>query len=782
MKKHATSTPRLISLVLAMIFVLSLFAANTNEVIYKVRQLREFLLYRPVSDGQTVTPFDSLAVTTRKKEIREEIDALLASTREDYETREITILGYLQDKGVLSLNNNDLNTHMNIRMTPEQADIVTRNPGNFYLTAKRELDQNLNWTYYNWVLKGYQESYYEDEEEINDIPKVEPVEINPEALIEITEYLYAKDPEGKTAIDKFRRGDYQSSLGDLLLVSQSTRTQRPTYYFWIGMNYMNLGDMTNARYYFEKYLQTYDTSYAGAARHYLDLIESQQTVFSHAWVNTYPAYLSSDSGESHFTVSPDGNYLYFSSLRPGSLKGANIWRAERLNSMWGYPETVNILNTNDDEALCSFSIDGNRAYLMGTYTKDKPDYDLYYSDRALDWTTPVNLSAINSEAEDIDPYVYQDKLMFFSSSRPGGYGGYDIYMSVFREGSWQAPVNLGSSVNSAGDEFSPFMDWDGKTLFFSSNGYPGFGGYDIYKVVVLNAEGSAWSRAENVGAPINSAFNESRFYHLKNSNEGILLSDRSKSGIYTMRPLNLEYAPRSYYTVDNAGNILYVKDTDATSPLSGLLASPEQERKYLEIYGNITNEKQEPVITELSFTYYRDQVRYTERVRPDNTGFYTIQIPVSHRYVIEASPAGYSRFTLDLLPRIDQTKVRQDIGLSPLDLDKVFVFSNIQFDYDSAVLQAGSYPVLNEIALTLLNNPGIRVEISGHTCENQGGEKYNNTLSRKRADAVVAYLESKGVNGNRMVSKGYGMSRPLNDNQSEEDKTLNRRVEVRIIK
>ncbi len=782
MKKQYTALYRLMSLGMLLLLCYGLYAANTNEVIYKVRQLREFLNLVPVSEGRVVTPLDSLAVIERKKEIQAEINALLASTREDYETWDITILGYIQDKGVLSLDNNDLKRHMNIRMTQEQADTITRNPRNYYLTAKRELDQSLSWAYYNWTLKGNDVVYYEDEVVTNTIPVTEPLAINPEALVEINRVVLSKDPEGLAAVTKYQSGLYEESLNDLLSVSQTTRTQRPHYYFWIAMNYMNLGDIGNARYYYEKYLQSYDTNYAGVARYYLDMTERQQTVFRRVRLNSFPAYLTENNGETHFVVTPDGKYLYYSSSRTAPFKNVNIWRAERLNNSWGYPELVPELCTDKAEAVGSFSVNGARAFLMGHYEKDKADFDIYYSDLDKTWQAPVPITAVNSPSEDIDPCVYQDRLMFFSSSRPGGFGGYDLYLSVNREGAWQEPVNLGSAVNSAGDETAPFMDWDGKTLFFASNGYPGFGGTDVYKTVVLNSEASLWSRAENVGAPINSLLNDNAFYHIKNSNDAILLSDRAQFGVGNMYPLSLEYAPRSYYTVDNAGNMLFIRDTDATSPLSGLLKTLDPPQKYIEVYGNCFNDKQEPISAEISFTYTLDGIRYTEKLRADKSGYYSIQLPASHKYSIETGPAGYSRYALDILPRIDQTRVRQDISLSPLDLDKVFVFSNIQFDYDSAVLQAESYPVLNEIALTLLNNPGIRVEISGHTCENQGGEKYNNTLSRKRADAVVAYLESKGVNGNRMVSKGYGMSRPLNDNQSEEDKTLNRRVEVRIIK
>ena len=766
--------------ILCLLLTGSLFCASVNEISFNVRQLREFLTYTPDLDGQILSAADSLVIQNRKAEIQQEINALLASSRERYTVEDITVLGYLQDQGVLSIENREFKRNMKIRMSQEEAEVVTSHPGNFYLEALRELDQNLSWVYYNWTLKGYNTIYYEEEEEINNIPEIELVSINPETMVDISYQLYKQNQTAKTALENYQDGDYRVSLNQFL-AEVRTGDVPATHYFWIAMNYLELGEISNAKYYLEQYLQTFDPNYVTIAQHYLDLIAEQENVFRRVRVNENPIYLSSDEGESHFTVSPDGTYLYFCSGRPAAFAKTNVWRAERLNNSWAYPELVEALSTNSDEALCSFSSNGMRAYLMGKYEQGRQDYDIYTSDDKNGWTSPVRLTTVNSDQQEIDPYVYQDRLMLFSSNRPGGFGGYDIYISIYNDGSWQRPFNLGANVNTAGDEIAPFLDWDGKTIFFSSNGYRGFGGYDIYKAVVLDGEAKTWSRAENVGAPVNSAYNDRAFYHLRNSNEAILLSDRARRGVLGIHPLSLEYAPRSYFIKDSDGQVKRVQDKDNTSPLSGLLTQVVEE-EYLEIWGTVLNDKNVPVQAELRFSYDRDGIHYHDLARPDEQGNYSIYLPVSKEYILDTNPSGYSMYSTRIKPPSQSSRVRQDLRLEPLDLDKVFVFSNIQFDYDSAVLKAESYPILNEIALTLLNNPTIRVEISGHTCENQGGEKYNTTLSENRAAAVLSYLKGKGVNANRMISVGYGLSRPLNNNLSEEDKALNRRVEVKIIK
>ena len=758
-----------------------LAGASVNEICFKVRQLREFLNYSPDLDGQALSTADSIIIQNRKAEIQEEINALLASSRESYTVSDITVLGYLEDRGVLSIENREFKRNMKIRMSQEQAEVVTSHPNNFYLEALRELDQNLNWVYYNWTLKGYNTIYYEEEEEVYDIPEVESVSINPEIMVDISYQLYEQNQAAKTALESYRDGDYRASLNQFLAEVRNGDVPA-THYFWIAMNYLELGEISNAKYYFEQYLQTFDQNYVMTARHYLDLIAEQENIFRRVQVNENPVYLTSDEGESHFIVSPDGNYLYFSSSRPADFAESNIWRAERLNNSWAYPELVETLCSDSDEALCSFSSNGIFAYLMGKYEQSRQDFDIYTSQNKNGWSSPTRLTTVNSDHQEIDPYVYQDRLMLFSSNRPGGFGGYDIYLSIYIDGSWQRPFNLGANVNTPGDEIAPFLDWDGKTIFFSSNGYRGFGGYDIYKAVVLDGEAKTWSQAENVGAPVNSAYNDKAFYHLHNSNEAILLSDRARDGVLGIQPLSLEYAPRSYYIKDSEGQVKRVQDTDNTSPLSGLLTPVVEEEEYIEIWGTVLNDKNFPVQAELRFSYNREGVHYVALARPDEQGNYSIYLPVSNEYGLDTNPSGYSMFATRIKPPSQASRFRQDLRLEPLDLNKVFVFSNIHFDYDSAVLKAESYPILNEIALTLLNNPSIRVEISGHTCENQGGEKYNTTLSENRAASVVNYLKGKGVKADRMIAVGYGLSRPLNNNLSEEDKALNRRVEVKIIR
>jgi outer membrane protein OmpA-like peptidoglycan-associated protein len=166
--------------------------------------------------------------------------------------------------------------------------------------------------------------------------------------------------------------------------------------------------------------------------------------------------------------------------------------------------------------------------------------------------------------------------------------------------------------------------------------------------------------------------------------------------------------------------------------------------------------------------------------KTDDKGDFKIELPYAHSYNVVINDTGNFIFSQDLQPQDNTDSLYTEIMLKKMETKKVFVFNNIQFDFDSSVIREVSYPILNDIALTLINNPEIKVEISGHTC-NMGSAKYNQWLSDRRAKAIVNYLISKDVEAERMTSIGYGLSKPIADNKTLSGKKLNRRVEVKVI-
>lgn len=167
-------------------------------------------------------------------------------------------------------------------------------------------------------------------------------------------------------------------------------------------------------------------------------------------------------------------------------------------------------------------------------------------------------------------------------------------------------------------------------------------------------------------------------------------------------------------------------------------------------------------------------------VTTDEDGCYEVTIPWADPYHVVINPDGYMIHQQRVPAPNDDEPVELNFVITALLLDKVFIFNNIQFEFDKATIMEESHQILNDIVLTLLNNPEVSLEISGHTC-NIGAEDYNQKLSERRAKAVVDYLIDKQIQADRLQYKGYGESDPLNDNSTPEKRALNRRVEVKVI-
>ncbi len=760
-----------------------LAARDPDEAKELVTTLRQFLAYDPgtAPQGADVTPAD---IQARKNEIQAQITAVLQSTRKTYTCRSynFTVNNYVISKGALSITDDNLNHTMWIKMTQAQGDAVTRNPDDFWLEAQQELDENFNWKYYNWVLKGSSTIYYEEQPEpVNTIPKPGATGPGNDPEADITVYYIEKDQPAQEAIRQFEERNIEASLEYFETVA-NTPQAHPEAFYWAAMNYISAGYPDTALMWLRKYLDSGNQTYATQAAAYYRILTEQNRIFVKSTVSALPSYLASTYGENHFVLSPDGEYLYFSAYREDNPDHLDIWRSARLNNQWAQPKRVEDLSTSRNEALTSFSLSGLRAYLMGAYTAGKSDYDIYQSDfKSNKWQKPASLAEVNSPEQDIDPWVHEDYLMFFSSNRPGGYGGYDLYYSLFSSGKWQAPVNFGPGVNSSGNECAPFLDWDGKTLFFCSDGYNSLGGSDLYKVVILDSGLQKVSLPENLGAPINSAFNELRFYHSKNSNLAMLISDRGATKKPNLYSANLVYSERGYYQPDEQGQWVWTKDTDPTSPLTGLKPLQAVNLQEITLSGKVTDDKQKPLVATLDISWSLDGIRYQDSVRSNRDGTYSIPVPALDSLYIESNLSGYRKFSWMIKPDPASTVCLFDVQLEPLEVGRSYVYEDILFLPGSAVLRTETYPKLMDLAQTLLSNTSFKVEISGHTATNEYSTERDLKLSQDRAETVMLYLQSVGVAPGRMIAKGYGRNFPKWDNATDEGQRRNRRVEFKIL-
>jgi len=504
-------------------------------------------------------------------------------------------------------------------------------------------------------------------------------------------------------------------------------------------------------------------------------MDRQYLIFEKITMREMPSYLNSRNSDYGAIVSPDKKYMYFTSLRPSRYDKENIYRSEKLNNTWSKPQLVTELSTDKNETIGSITPDGNTAYVFGNYERGKIDGDLYTSTYSGKWDNPKPIQRLNTTQVELQPMCYEDQLLFFVSSRPDGIGGTDIYVSSKLDGEWQEPINLGPMINTVGNEQTPFLDWDGKTLFFASDNHVGFGGYDIFKAVKIGDNWTDWSIPENLGLPINSIKNDRYYYHIKNTNEAIFSTDRQAEGFENLFALNLVYAPREYLIVDKTTG-----DKKTVFDETDVIAQKKPTKSPIRFTGRITDEDRNPIMADVIFNYDIDENSYRDVTGTDNNGRFDITLPYADKYVVTVNKDGYFISSKEFYPTDDSTTVEINFELQKMVVKKVFVFNNVQYEFDSAVILESSYPVLNDIVLSMINNPEIKIEVSGHTC-NIGTAKYNLKLSERRAKSVVEYLLSKDVEPERLTFKGMGLTAPIADNGTPEGRILNRRVEVKVV-
>ena len=442
------------------------------------------------------------------------------------------------------------------------------------------------------------------------------------------------------------------------------------------------------------------------------------------------------------------------------------------DGQWSAARPLPGVNTQTyNEGAQSLTADGN--YLVFTAC-DRPDglggCDLYFSERdaAGNWSGVRNLGEpVNSRFPDKQPSLSADgSLLFFNSSRPGGVGGEDLYVSGrLTDGSWSRPVNLGATINTKGNDNFPFWAADGKTLFFTSNGHPGLGGADIFRSEL--GGDNRWATPVNLGYPINTAAEETNLFVARDGNTAYFSKgERSADGkladvdIYRfflpehLRPTATTYLAatvRDARTKAPLRATVRLRATDATAPSRS--RRTDTEGKFVSLL---------PVGSDWALTV--DHPGYL---------FFTTRFRLSEGFTQE-NPY---ELTIDLQPVTEDPPVDD----SRAEADGAIAFRNVLFDSGSADLLPVSADELDRLAETLTAAPAFSVEIVGHT-DDVGKPADNQQLSEARAVAVRTYLIGKGVAAGRITTAGRGESQPVTGNDTAAGRAANRRVTFRLFR
>jgi outer membrane protein OmpA-like peptidoglycan-associated protein/Tol biopolymer transport system component len=412
------------------------------------------------------------------------------------------------------------------------------------------------------------------------------------------------------------------------------------------------------------------------------------------------------------------------------------------------------VNTNLNEGAQNISQDGQLLIFTGcNYPEGQGSCDLYFSvKRNNGWSEPQNLGpVVNTDFWESSPSLSPDKRdLYFASSRAGGFGGRDIWVTHrLPSGKWSMPENLGEAVNTSGDESCPFMHADNQTLYFNSNGHTGYGMTDLFFSKKIND--SSWVMAENLGYPINTIDDEGSLIVAADAKTAYYASDKGEGmGGLDIYRFQLREDIRPLRTLWVKGKV-FDKKTKA-----GL-----------------------PSAVELSDVKNKTPI---SKIQTDEDGNYLVTLPVGKDYAFNVNRKDYLFYSDNFLLTSNNSDsvFTVNIPLQPIEPGASTVLKNIFFETKKFDLKPESTGELDKLVTLLTDNPKLKIQIDGHT-DNVGQEKDNLLLSNNRAKSVVGYLLQKGIAPARLTAKGFGAAKPVADNTTEKGKALNRRTELSVI-
>jgi len=375
--------------------------------------------------------------------------------------------------------------------------------------------------------------------------------------------------------------------------------------------------------------------------------------------------------------------------------------------------------------------------------------DLFYSEMSNEkWGERKNMGeVINSPQWDAQPSVSGDgNKIVFSSARPGGMGGKDLWMTQKVNGAWTKPVNLGPTINTKLDEEAPFIHYDGVTLYFASNGHPGYGQHDIFMSRL--SDDASWGKPENLGKGVNTSQDDVGFYVDASAQKAYFASAREGGfgglDIYSIKLID-KFKPK---------------------PVNYLLGKV------------IDKETKKPISAKVRLVNLQSQ----KVIFQDSVSTFLIPVNAGSNYALHSMAKGYMLDSRNFQPTestIDKPYIIEAL-LERIKTNQIVTLNNIFFDIDKYDLKPESDVELKTVLQLLTANPTMKIEISGHT-DNTGSEVHNKELSANRATALKLYLEKFGIAPLRLIAKGYGASKPNESNDTETGRAKNRRIEIRIL-
>jgi len=488
--------------------------------------------------------------------------------------------------------------------------------------------------------------------------------------------------------------------------------------------------------------------------------------------------VNSEYNEINPVISPDGKTLFFGRVsHPQNAHGQegsqDIWYSELANNQWSLARRMS-QPLNKEEYNCAYSVtpDGNTLLIMGAY--DRGNYQtrgFSFSKRTANgWSPPQKLNIPGLEGMSKGEYMCgflsndgKTLLMAFSEKKRSTKD--DLYVSFLQKnGTWIKPQDLGNEVNT--DDFietTPFLGADGNTLYFSSDRLGGQGSNDIYYTRRIDKTWKRWSKPVNLGPIINTEGYDAYYSVAASGDYAYMVSKKNSLG---------------------KGDIVRIKIKSDEPTAPPILPVPAPDPVVL-LSGKVLDTKTgKPIDARIIYENLADGTEVGTAQTDPRTGEYKIVLPKGIKYGVRAVAKDFiaESQNIDLTNMKDFKEISgTNLTLVPIEVNAVGVLNNLFFDTGKSEVRSDSYAELDRMVLTFNENPGLVLEIGGHT-DNVGTDAANIKLSQDRADSVREYIIGKGIEPDRVQSKGYGEAKPKATNDSEEGRQINRRVEFKVLK
>jgi len=477
--------------------------------------------------------------------------------------------------------------------------------------------------------------------------------------------------------------------------------------------------------------------------------------------------INTSHNESAPVITPDGSRLYFWSDRPEGMGFMDIFYADTDDTTGYLKPAKNIgkpLNDAGPNLVLSISNDGRSLLIFKEIAqkfKDQGYSNLAIARRFLTgWmpAQPIKIEGfVNTGSASLTAYMGADgNTLVLSYVGPDTKGQEDLYVTFLdpKTNQWSKPKNLGNILNTGASETTPFIAADGLTLYFSSDRPGGLGGYDVYMTQRLDSTWQNWTPPQNLGEKINSAGDELHFKFPASADFGYLVSTHAADTSFGGKDIYMVHIPPE--------------------------AKP---RAVTMVKGKVIDRStNKPMEAKISYILLPSGEELGSATSDSETGEYTIILPAGFNFAVLAEGNGYLAISenFNTIGEKGFNNIRRDLYLVPMKVGEQIRLNNLFFATGKANIKEESTPELQRLVAVMKKNPGLRVEVAGHT-DNIGTDEVNNWLSSQRAEAVKKFIVSQSIEADRIEAKGYGSHQPAAPNDTEENRQQNRRVEFKLI-